>query len=424
MDPGPADAKIAQANFIRAIGAVVPNARIDFQETTFTDELRAVVPNARVDFQQAWSGMADAVTSECSAVVAPSLWEADCSTARTSEAWEGLVGIADNCQTRTPASGTPEWTPRSTCVDPNCPEWTPECVRKVQEDPLPQVLAASCGPEPSSLALQAAHSEQPCQGPQTEPTQMWYTQSAPVAAAEDPYTWYRVAYLGGIELRLQPSYVAGRSGALLPQNEVFAVSAEIVGADGRVYLRLADGRGWAFDDSALLPHDPSVVRGHFATNPNAGTAPEPVAPPCILPPVTSSCDYTLPIQQLEPASSPQAHVNGPQAVLGNPVCSYEGTVLQNEPSSPIPNHSSGSVPPQCSYASQYVILEQSPMQAQVAQPWGQIAHDQTHLHDQSPSNCPPAWIPSVTSDCPPTWEPLVGHSSEDTWESGQWGQHY
>lgn len=28
-------------------------------------------------------------------------------------------------------------------------------------------------------------------------------------------------------------------------------------------LRLADGRGWAFDDSALFPHDPSVVRGYW-----------------------------------------------------------------------------------------------------------------------------------------------------------------
>merc|ERR1712224_864985 len=37
----------------------------------------------------------------------------------------------------------------------------------------------------------------------------------------------------------------------------------IQGLDGRVYLLLADGRGWAFDDSALIPHDPSVVRGRW-----------------------------------------------------------------------------------------------------------------------------------------------------------------
>lgn len=45
----------------------------------------------------------------------------------------------------------------------------------------------------------------------------------------------------------------------LCQNATLAVAEEILGADGRVYLRLADGRGWAFDDSALFPHDPSVV---------------------------------------------------------------------------------------------------------------------------------------------------------------------
>jgi len=47
--------------------------------------------------------------------------------------------------------------------------------------------------------------------------------------------------------------------------------------DGRVYLRLADGRGWVFDDTALIPEDPSVVkvpndvRGPLATVPLATT---------------------------------------------------------------------------------------------------------------------------------------------------------
>jgi len=31
-----------------------------------------------------------------------------------------------------------------------------------------------------------------------------------------------------------------------------------------MYLLLADYRGWAFDDSALMPHDPSVVRGRWS----------------------------------------------------------------------------------------------------------------------------------------------------------------
>merc|ERR1711904_757724 len=61
---------------------------------------------------------------------------------------------------------------------------------------------------------------------------------------------------------------------MLYQNETFAVQQRIQGADGRVYLLLADYRGWAFDDSALMPHDPSVVRGRWnpldAGYPSAG----------------------------------------------------------------------------------------------------------------------------------------------------------
>ena len=48
------------------------------------------------------------------------------------------------------------------------------------------------------------------------------------------------------------------------QNATFAASEELPQPDGRVYLRLADGRGWAFDDRALYPHDPVVVRGFWS----------------------------------------------------------------------------------------------------------------------------------------------------------------
>jgi hypothetical protein len=51
---------------------------------------------------------------------------------------------------------------------------------------------------------------------------------------------------------------------MLYQNETFAVRERIQGIDGRVYLLLADYRGWAFDDSALMPHDPSVIRGRWS----------------------------------------------------------------------------------------------------------------------------------------------------------------
>mmetsp|Transcript_107584 Transcript_107584/g.321712 ORF Transcript_107584/g.321712 Transcript_107584/m.321712 type:complete len:155 (+) Transcript_107584:97-561(+) len=77
------------------------------------------------------------------------------------------------------------------------------------------------------------------------------------------YPWYRVAFVGGVDLRHGPSVEAPRTGETLCQNATFAAAEELLGADGRAYLRLADGRGWAFDDSALFPHDPSVVRGFW-----------------------------------------------------------------------------------------------------------------------------------------------------------------
>lgn len=65
----------------------------------------------------------------------------------------------------------------------------------------------------------------------------------------------------------------------LCQNATLAVAEEILGADGRVYLRLADGRGWAFDDSALFPHDPSVVClwQSFSPKPRGATGAFPLA---------------------------------------------------------------------------------------------------------------------------------------------------
>mmetsp|Transcript_89940 Transcript_89940/g.290564 ORF Transcript_89940/g.290564 Transcript_89940/m.290564 type:complete len:162 (+) Transcript_89940:107-592(+) len=77
------------------------------------------------------------------------------------------------------------------------------------------------------------------------------------------YSWYRVAFVGGVDLRHGPSVEAPRTGEMLCQNATFAAAEELLGADGRVYLGLADGRGWAFDDSALFPHDPSVTRGFW-----------------------------------------------------------------------------------------------------------------------------------------------------------------
>lgn len=78
-----------------------------------------------------------------------------------------------------------------------------------------------------------------------------------------PLSWFRVSYLGGINLRCGPSIESPMSGFILQQMETFPVAEEFPGQDGRIYLRLCDGRGWAFDDTALMPHDPSVKRGNW-----------------------------------------------------------------------------------------------------------------------------------------------------------------
>merc|ERR1719181_794649 len=84
-----------------------------------------------------------------------------------------------------------------------------------------------------------------------------------IAPAPPIVAWYRVAFAGGVALRSGPSVDSTRTGGMLYQNETFAVSETLNGLDSRVYLLLADGRGWAFDDSALMPHDPSVIRGRW-----------------------------------------------------------------------------------------------------------------------------------------------------------------
>merc|ERR1719230_2392350 len=91
--------------------------------------------------------------------------------------------------------------------------------------------------------------------------------SSPIAAPaqHSECSLFRVACTGGIALRSGPHFDAPRTGITLMQNQIISVSQEIKAYDGRVYLRLADGRGWACDDSAVMPHNPSVVRGMWAT---------------------------------------------------------------------------------------------------------------------------------------------------------------
>lgn len=132
-------------------------------------------------------------------------------------------------------------------------------------------MGAGMGLPPNSLAGGPGVLPQPLAGPGMPlgagpgPAQP-LTMIAPATAFSGEagrYPWYRVAFVGGVDLRHGPSVEAPRTSETLCQNATFAAAEELLGADGRVYLRLADGRGWAFDDSQLFPHDPSVIRGFW-----------------------------------------------------------------------------------------------------------------------------------------------------------------
>lgn len=73
-----------------------------------------------------------------------------------------------------------------------------------------------------------------------------------------PYPVYRVRYRGTVHLCAAPAMDSGRSGHTLRFGEDFHATEEVHGLDRRVYLRLSDGRGWAFNDAALLPEDPTL----------------------------------------------------------------------------------------------------------------------------------------------------------------------
>lgn len=137
---------------------------------------------------------------------------------------------------------------------------------------------------------------------------------------------------------------APHAGAVLPCNEVFPVSEALVGQDQRIYLKLADGRGWVFDDSLLVPHDPSVVRGHWEPAPakpqahachpgnNAGLCG--TVPPGVL---------TVPAEsQASPAHPPQHHASpafatSPPSSSWFQVKSHDGMEVHSAPdlSSPL-----------------------------------------------------------------------------------------
>merc|ERR1719265_2621946 len=115
---------------------------------------------------------------------------------------------------------------------------------------------------------------------------------APPVPPTNIVAWYRVSFLGGLALRSGPCVDSLRTGGMLHHNETFAVSETLRGLDGRIYLLLADGRGWTFDDSALMPHDPSVVRGRWQPTPQT-VLPEPAPFPASLYTAPLPWEYSL-----------------------------------------------------------------------------------------------------------------------------------
>lgn len=188
----------------------------------------------------------------------------------------------------------PEWTPKVQTGDatPEAPAWSPKVDGSVMlQGPAPPPAPAPVMPQGLALAPAPAPALAPVPAPMSAPVPVFAPIPVPAPApipfsqeqldvysvvpppipstAQHPQVqeqvwWYRVSFLGGIALRTAPCVDAARTGHMLYQNETFAVRERIQGADGRVYLLLADYRGWAFDDSALMPHDPSVVRGRWS----------------------------------------------------------------------------------------------------------------------------------------------------------------
>lgn len=146
---------------------------------------------------------------------------------------------------------------------PEVPQWSPKVSSvgtMMQAGPVPPPINTTVPRRPLAPLTQVPVTPVPMAQSQPQPTPMHLQLGTPVRSS----ALFRVAYQGGVALRQTPQFDGARTGAMLVHNEVFQVSEEVQGSDGRLYLRLADGRGWAFDDSALMPHDPSVVRGCWA----------------------------------------------------------------------------------------------------------------------------------------------------------------
>lgn len=71
--------------------------------------------------------------------------------------------------------------------------------------------------------------------------------------------WFKVISRA-ITTRSEPDVGAARTGVELHRGDAFEASAGVVGTDGFVYLQLADGRGWIFNDSRIAPLPPQSPR--------------------------------------------------------------------------------------------------------------------------------------------------------------------
>jgi len=169
----------------------------------------------------------------------------------------------------------------SDCSDDaeSCPT-TPRSIRHSLSIPsTPELQVRNPSPVCSDAAVNFFHHHLPAELPHAVSTSTEITPAmpAPPFMTASSCSWYCVAFISGIDIRADPHVDGRRTGVILRRGVVFAVSESLMGYDGRVYLRLADGRGWAFDDTVLIPEDPSVVkvspdaRGLLATVPLATT---------------------------------------------------------------------------------------------------------------------------------------------------------
>lgn len=213
----------------------------------------------------------------------------------------------DNLDPGAAAPVVPTWTPKVGGINeddalPAAPSWTPTVVAAPAsnlEVNGPTVAAPPVPCPPMPIATSASPYPQEQYDPYALRNQELIMGSNVASSlmptlAPQIVAWYRVAFAGGVALRSGPCVDSARTGGMLFQNETFAVSETLNGLDGRIYLLLADGRGWAFDDSALMPHDPSVIRGRWQPAPQpAPLMPDPsVAPVAPFPTMPYSAPQT------------------------------------------------------------------------------------------------------------------------------------